>query len=94
MATFKKARKQQQMAQEEESAQTYDEYIQSSEYQYVTEYAVAEAAREAREAQAYAQSHNQEFAVPTATDTGWMTLVDEASGQRPHRSHGGRKMTS
>ncbi|KAG6971471.1 hypothetical protein JG687_00001990 [Phytophthora cactorum] len=81
MATFKKARKQQQMAQEEESAQTYDEYIQSSEYQYVTEYAVAEAAREAREAQAYAQSYNQEFAVPTADYTGWMTLVDETSGQ-------------
>ncbi|KAG3116534.1 hypothetical protein PI124_g4826 [Phytophthora idaei] len=94
MATFKKARKQQQMAQEEESAQTYDEYIQSSEYQYVTEYAVAEAAREAREAQAYAQSYNQEFAVATADYTGWMTLVDEDSGQRPHRSHGGRKMTS
>ncbi|KAF1775659.1 WW domain [Phytophthora cactorum] len=81
MATFKKARKQQQMAQEEESAQTYDEYIQSSEYQYVTEYAVAEAAREAREAQAYAQSYNQEFAVPTADYNGWMTLVDETSGQ-------------
>lgn len=85
MATFKKAaRKKQQMAKEEESAQTYDEFVQSSEYQYVTEYAVAEAARESREAQAYAQSYNQVYAESTATtgDYGaWMTLVDEASGQ-------------
>ncbi|GMF18442.1 unnamed protein product [Phytophthora lilii] len=84
MATFKKQRKQQQMTKEEESAQTYDEFVQSSEYQYVTEYAMAEAAREAREAQAYAQSYNQVYAMPAATtgDYGaWMTLVDEASGQ-------------
>ncbi|ETI45687.1 hypothetical protein F442_09734 [Phytophthora nicotianae P10297] len=78
MATFKKARKQQQM--EEENAQTYDEYVQSSEYQYVTEYAMAEAAREAQEAQAYTQAYTQEFAA-TADYNGWMTLVDEASGQ-------------
>ncbi|EGZ17482.1 hypothetical protein PHYSODRAFT_500042 [Phytophthora sojae] len=84
MATFKKAQKKKQMAKEEESAQTYDEFVQSSEYQYVTEYAVAEAAREAREAQAYAQSYNQAYAVPAASSGdygGWMTLVDEASGQ-------------
>ncbi|KAE9040934.1 hypothetical protein PR003_g5000 [Phytophthora rubi] len=84
MATFKKTMMKQQMAKEEESAQTYDEFVQSSEYQYVTEYAVAEAAREAREAQAYAQSYNQAYAVPTASAGdygGWMTLVDEASGQ-------------
>ncbi|KAF4031111.1 putative WW domain-containing protein [Phytophthora infestans] len=82
MATFKKTRKQQ-MTREEESAQTYDEYVQSSEYQYVTEYAEAEAAREAQEAQAYAQAYSQEIAVPTATAdyNGWMTLVDETSGQ-------------
>ncbi|KAG7380284.1 hypothetical protein PHYPSEUDO_007560 [Phytophthora pseudosyringae] len=84
MVTFKKAaRKKQQMAKDEESAQTYDEFVQSSEYQYVTEYAVAEAAREAREAQAYAQSYNQVHTTPAATADydGWMTLVDEASGQ-------------
>ncbi|KAG6623744.1 Transcriptional activator Myb [Phytophthora cinnamomi] len=83
MATFKKERKKQQMAKEEESAQTYDEFMQSNEYQYVTEYAVAEAARQAREAQAYAQSYNQVYAVPPATGDygGWITLVDDSSGQ-------------
>lgn len=84
MAEFKKAaRKKQRMAKEEENAQTYDEFVQSSEYQYVTEYALQEAAREAREAQAYAQSYAQAYAVPAATsDYGaWITLVDEASGQ-------------
>ncbi|KAH7484581.1 Abnormal spindle-like microcephaly-associated protein-like protein [Phytophthora ramorum] len=80
MATFKKARKQQQKAKEEESAQTYDEFLQSTEYQYVTEYAAAEAAREAREAQAYAQSYTQVYEV-SEDYRGWMTLVDEASGQ-------------
>ncbi|KAK1945888.1 Abnormal spindle-like microcephaly-associated [Phytophthora citrophthora] len=79
LATFKKeARKKKQMAKEEENAQTYDDFIQSSEYQYVTEYAEAEAARAALEAQAYDQSYNQ---APTADYNGWMTLVDEASGQ-------------
>eukprot|EP00644_Phytophthora_capsici_P002729 jgi/Phyca11/19973/fgenesh1_pg.PHYCAscaffold_55_\ len=78
MASFKKeARKKQQMAKEEENAQTYDDFVQSSEYQYVTEYAEAEAAR-ALEAQAYDQSYNQ---APTADYNGWMTLVDETSGQ-------------
>ncbi|KAG1683834.1 hypothetical protein DVH05_000676 [Phytophthora capsici] len=78
MASFKKeARKKQQMAKEEENAQTYDDFVQSRECQYVTEYAVAEAAR-ALEVQAYDQSYNQ---APTADYNGWMTLVDEASGQ-------------
>ncbi|RLN80635.1 hypothetical protein BBJ28_00021171 [Nothophytophthora sp. Chile5] len=81
MATFKKAaRKQQQAVKDEESAQTYDEFVRSSEYQYVTQYEVEEAAREAWEAQAYAQA----YAAPAATSSDygeWMPLVDEASGQ-------------
>ncbi|KAG7395586.1 hypothetical protein PHYBOEH_003460 [Phytophthora boehmeriae] len=85
MAEFKKAaRNKQNMAKEEENSQTYDAFVQSSEYQYVTEYAMQEAAREAQEAQAYAQSYAQAYAVPAdATDDygAWMTLVDETSGQ-------------
>ncbi|POM60648.1 hypothetical protein PHPALM_30467 [Phytophthora palmivora] len=85
MATFKKeARKKQQMTKEEESAQTYDEFVQSSEYQYVTEYAVAEAARAAQEAQMYSQSYNQDYAASAAETQdydGWITLIDEGSGQ-------------
>uniref|UniRef100_H3HBY6 WW domain-containing protein n=1 Tax=Phytophthora ramorum TaxID=164328 RepID=H3HBY6_PHYRM len=93
MATFKKARKQQQKAKEEESAQTYDEFLQSTEYQYVTEYAAAEAAREAREAQAYAQSYTQVYEVQESLDGLLVVLAatqhndEEDEAREDHKTH-------
>lgn len=77
MSTFKKAAKQQQQQQmhkqlvvkEEEDAQTYDEFMLSHEYQYVTELVAEESAP---------MDYNNALA---GTEGEWMTLVDESSGQ-------------
>lgn len=78
MSTFRKAAKQQQshkqhvlVAKEEEDAQTYDEFMQSHEYQYVTELVAEEGAP---------MGYNNAVAGGN-TDAEWMTLVDESSGQ-------------
>ncbi|TYZ65786.1 hypothetical protein PybrP1_010229, partial [[Pythium] brassicae (nom. inval.)] len=88
MASFRKAAKTQQQQQQQlasrithdndESAQTYNEFLQSNEYQYVTEFAVDESVPERSDYAAVATSYD-------TTERGgageWLTLVDEASGQ-------------
>lgn len=67
MAAFKKAsklREQQHQQAEGENAQTYDEYMRSAEYQYVTE--VAEEV--------------DDWQPPDATASVWVQLLDAASG--------------
>lgn len=89
MAAFKRAAKQQQQQQQqrstalrdEESAQTYDEFLLSHEYQYVTEFAADESADAATSYDYAAMTESSDAASAAAGATEWMTLVDESSGQ-------------
>lgn len=89
MSSFRKAVKQQQQqqhahqfAKEEESAQTYNEFMQSNEYEYMTELAANESAPESYNnlASAAANYYGAETTAGVAEGE-WMTLEDEASGQ-------------
>lgn len=66
MSSFKKAAKQKQQT-EEENAQTYDEFMASHEYQYVSELAAEESAPNA--------------VAVGSNEPEWMILVDDSSGQ-------------
>lgn len=85
MVSFRKAAKQQQTSSQQpsggndnESAQTYTEFLQSNEYQYVTEYTVDESAIE--RSSDYATSTTTAAATSYDTTDEWLTLADEASG--------------
>jgi hypothetical protein len=87
MAVFRKQKKQAEKpaVREEENAQTYDEFMRSADYQYVTELATEEAFPESyAPADPYYGGAAQPAAVSYTVPGGggeWITQFDEASGQ-------------
>ncbi|TMW62781.1 hypothetical protein Poli38472_005399 [Pythium oligandrum] len=78
MATFRKQQKNaaQQAASFDEDAQTYNEFMQTKEYQYVTELTSEEGYNVV-----VPSSYSQSVPAPTSTENEWSTLYDENSGQ-------------